>query len=154
MKIINYIGLIIFISFFTFSCQKITENKLIGNWEILEARIQNIDEYLSVFEDKYQASEDELIREKQRVEALPEAYYPIGIIFIFKDNGIFELGGIPGKWNLNTDNQELIISLASFDETKFIVKKLTKNELVLVYTFSFADIDLKAELMLKRVKAQ
>ena len=136
------------------SCQKDKEKLIIGTWEIKETHVQNLDKYLEQFKDKYQASDKEIEREKSRVEALPEAYYPSGITMSFKENGVYDLGGITGKWTYDKDSNNLVISLATLDKSIFNIKSVSKKKLVLIYPFKMADMNLNFELVLQRVKSE
>ncbi len=136
----------------TTSCQQKTEKQIIGTWEIVDSRIENIDKYIEQFKDKYQATDEEIEREKTRIQSLPEAYYPTGITMSFKENGVYDLGGISGKWTYDEKTGKLTISLTTLDKSDFIIKKISRNRMVLIYPFQMAGVDLDFELVLERVK--
>lgn len=139
---------------FSTSCQKDIKKQIIGTWEIVGSRIENLDKYLDQFKDKYQASDEEIQREESRVQSLPEAYYPDGITMSFKEGGVYDLGGITGKWTYDKDKNQITVSLTTLDKSNFIVKKVTRNKLILVYPFKMSGVDLNFELTLQRVKEE
>ncbi len=136
------------------SCQKDKQKLIVGEWQIKEARVENMDKYLNELKEKYQFTDKDLQREKERVQALPTSFYPQGITMKFDADGKYYLGGIEGKWTYNPDNDQIKIQLAILDTTTFIIKKITRKELVLIYPYKVSDVDLNFELVLTRVKAE
>ncbi len=136
------------------SCQKDKQKLIVGEWEIKEARVENLDKYLNQLKEKYQFTDKDIEREKERVQALPTSFYPQGITMKFDADGKYYLGGIEGKWSYNPDNDQIKIQLAILDTSTFIVKKVNRKELVLLYPYKVSDVELNFELVLTRVKTE
>ncbi len=154
MKVQYLLALFITLLLTATSCEKNKEKLIVGTWEIDHTKVENLDQYLSQFKDTYQANDQEIEREKSRIESMPEAYYPSGITMTFEQGGKYDFGGIGGKWNYDKATNTLKVSLAIGDTTSFEVKQASRNKLVLVYPLKVANGNLRFELVLRRVEQQ
>ena len=137
---------------FMIACQSDPSKQIIGEWEIVQASVANMDEYLSKFKEKFNASDEEVQREKERISTLPMSYYPVGITMEFADSSKYYMGGIEGEWIMKPDNNTIEVHFSSIDTANFVIRKISKNDLVLSYQTEFSGLPLDIELVLKRVK--
>ncbi len=137
---------------FMIACQSDPSKQIIGEWEIVQASVANMDEYLSKFKEKFNASDEEVQREKERISNLPESYYPVGITMEFADSSKYYMGGIEGDWTMNPEDNTIEVHFSSIDTAHFVIRKVSKNDLVLSYQTEFSGLPLDIELVLKRVK--
>lgn len=137
---------------FAFACQNDIQKSILGQWEIVEAKAINTNNYLRQFKAKFHATKEQIDLEKSRINSLPSSYYPAGIIMEFGDSSNFYFGGANGRWKF-LDKQNLVeIELSSIDTTRFLIKKIDHNSLIMIEDTQFSGIPLKIELKLKRVK--
>ena len=123
--------LLLIFTVFIFSCHKDVEKQILGKWEISKTQVTNINKYIDSYKKKFNANKDELEQEKNRIQALPESYFPVGIVMEFGDSSKFYLGGIEGKWTYYPDKNMIKVNLALIDSTLFKIKKITSNYILL-----------------------
>ncbi len=148
----KHVLILLSITFLLFSCHKDVKQQILGKWEINKTQVINIDEYLKNYQKKFKVSKDELEQEKSRIKALPDSYFPKGIIMEFDDSSKFYLGGIEGKWTYYPDKNKIKIKLALIDSTMFKIKKISNKDLILTYNTNLSEIPLIIELKLNKVE--
>jgi hypothetical protein len=137
---------------FFLACQQDPAKLIIGEWEIQKATVANLDQYMQKFKEQFRVSESEIQSEKSRIEKLPEFYYPQGITMEFRDSSKFFMGGTEGRWQYFPDKSQIEVHFGAIDTARFLIEKINKNELVLLYDTEFSSIPLEIRIQLKRIQ--
>lgn len=128
--------------------KNIKEKDIVGEWEIKDAQLINIDELVEEMASTFGLGEEETLEMKEEMQTgMSEEF--VETILEFKNDKTFIAPDSEGTWSYDSDNKTIHISENNLSYEMEIINS-KKNNLELIMTFNDSGMEFKISMTLAR----